>query len=160
RVTQPGWTETGATWNRYDGITPWTTPGGDVDATSGIAFTPPQAPGSFAFPDLTPLCADAIAARGGQLDLLVRQDSEAPGTPLHQWSFVTSDDTANPSMRPELMVSLGSRATLTSTPTTSTTSTTLPTCGATESFPSIECRLGSLATELQSEVAASTFRAR
>src|SRR5262245_7471815 len=166
-VTQPSWTETGATWNRYDGVTPWATPGGDVDATSGIAFTPPPASGPFAFPDLTPLCEDAIAARGGQLDMLIRQDTETPGTPLHQWSFVTSDDTANPSMRPELMVSLGSSATLTSTPTTSTTtpttsttSTTLPTCGATVSFPSIECRLRSLATELESDVAASTFRAR
>src|SRR5262245_25754957 len=160
RVTQPGWTETGATWNRYDGINPWATPGGDVDATSGIAFTPPAAPGPFAFPDLTPLCEDAIAARGGRLDLLIRQDAETPGTPRHQWSLVTSDDTASPSLRPELMVSLGSSATLTSTPTTSTTSTTLPACGATATFPSIECRLTSLATELESNVAASAFRAR
>ena len=75
-------------------------------------------------------------------------------------------DGPNPEPRPSLVVSFGgsggsgTSSTSTSTPTTSTTSTTLPTCGATASFPSIECRLGSLATELQSDVAASTFRAR
>src|SRR5262249_15369436 len=101
RVTQPGWAETGGTWNPFGATTAWDTPGGDVDAPSGIAFTPPPAPGSFAFPDLTALCSDAIAARGGQLDLLIRQDSETTGTPRHQWSFVTSDAVANPATRPE-----------------------------------------------------------
>jgi hypothetical protein len=162
RVMQPGWTETGATWNRYDGINPWATPGGDVDATSGIAFTPPPAPGPFAFPDLTPLCEDAIAARGGQLEMLIRQDTEAPGTPLHQWSFVTSDETVNPATRPELVVSLGhsGASTVTSTPTTSTTSTTLPACGATATFRSITCRLSTLAMQLELDIAASPVRAR
>jgi RHS repeat-associated protein len=28
-----GWTETGATWNTYDGTNPWATPGGDYNAT-------------------------------------------------------------------------------------------------------------------------------
>jgi len=164
RVAQPGWTETGATWNRYDGIIPWNTPGGDVDAASGIAFAPPMAPGSFAFPDITPLCQDAIAARGGHLDLLIRQDGEAPGAPPHQWSFVMVDDGPNPATRPSLVVafngSTGSGPSSTSTPTTSTTSTTLRTCGATATFTSIECRLSSLATELESDVAASALRAR
>jgi hypothetical protein len=32
-VTQTGWTEAGATWNKYDGSTNWTTPGGDYNAT-------------------------------------------------------------------------------------------------------------------------------
>src|SRR5262249_46668504 len=127
RVTQPGWTETAATWNRYNGTIPWTTPGGDIDAVSGIAFAPPPGLGSFAFPDLTPLCRDAIAARGGHLDLLIRQDTETPGTP-QQWSFVTSDDTANPAMRPELIATFGAAtSSSTSTPTTTTT-TTLPGC--------------------------------
>jgi hypothetical protein len=166
RVTQPRWTETGATWNRYDGTVPWNSPGGDIDATSGIAFAPPTAPGPFAFPDFTALCQDAIAARGGHLDLLIRQDGEAPGAPPHQWSFVMVGDGPNPATRPSLVVtfsgSAGSGPPTTSTPTstTSPTSTTLPTCGATATFASIECRLGSLVTEIESDVAASTFRAR
>jgi FG-GAP-like repeat len=159
RVTQPGWTETGATWNRYDGTRTWATPGGDVDATSGIPFAPPAASGPFAFPDLTALCRDAIAARGGQLDLLIQQDTETPGAPRHQWSFVTSDDAASPAMRPELIVSFGAAAS-SSTPTSSTTtSTTLPGCGTAATFPSITCRLIVLGAQVEQDVAESAFRA-
>jgi hypothetical protein len=166
RVTQPGWTESGATWNRDDGVRAWTTPGGDVDAASGIPFAPPTAPGSFAFPDLTPLCQDAIAARGGHLDLLIRQDSETPGTPPHQWSFVMVGDGPSPEMRPSLVVTFsggaGSGPSTTSSPTTTTspTSTTLPTCSASATFSSLTCRLSVLAAQLDVEVTASTFRAR
>jgi hypothetical protein len=140
RVTQSGWTETGATWNRYDGTTPWTTPGGDVDAASGIPFPPPAAAGPFAFPDLTALCQDALAARGGQLDLLIRQDMETPGTPPHQWSFVTSNDTASSAMPPELTVSLQ------------------PVCDTTATFSAVVCRLTVLGMHLESDAADSAFR--
>jgi hypothetical protein len=163
-VTQPGWTETAATWNRYDGTVPWTRPGGDVDTALGIAFAPPVGSGSFAFPDLTPLCQDAIAARGGHLDLLIRQDTEAPGTP-HQWSFVMTDDGASPEMRPSLVVSLngsaGSGTPTTTIPTTSptTTTTTLPGCGTAATFPSITCRLVVLGTRIELDVVESAFRA-
>jgi hypothetical protein len=141
RVTQPGWTETGATWNRYDGTNPWTTPGGDVDAASGVAFAPPAAAGPFAFPDLTALCQDAIAARGGQLDLLIRSDMETSGAPPHQWSFVTSHDTASSAMPPELTVSL------------------LPVCDTTATFSAVTCRLTVFGMHLESDVADSTLRA-
>jgi hypothetical protein len=157
RMTQPGWTETGATWNRYDGTRTWATPGGDVDATSGIEFAPPAASGPFAFPDLTALCSDATAARGGQLDLLIQQDTEIPGPPPHQWSFVTSDDTASPAMRPKLIVSFGAGANSTSTSTT-TTSTTLPGCGTAATFESITCRLADLEARVELDIAGSAFR--
>jgi hypothetical protein len=164
RVRQPEWTETAATWNHYNGTVPWTTPGGDVDAASGIAFAPPPGPGSFAFPDLTPLCQDAIAARGGHLDLLIRQDTETPGIP-HQWSFVMTDDGASPEMRPSLVVSFNGSArsgtsTTTTTPSTSptTTTTTLPGCGTAATFQSITCRLVALQTQVELDVAGSAFR--
>src|SRR5262249_11758191 len=108
RGTQPAWAEKEAPWKRYNGTTPSRTPGGDVDAKSGTAFAPPSAAGAFAFPDLKALCQDAIAARGGQLDLIIRQDTETLGPPRHEWSFVTSDDTANPTLRPRLVVSFAS----------------------------------------------------
>jgi hypothetical protein len=167
RVTQPGWTETSATWNTYDGTVPWTTPGGDVDAASGIAFAPPSGPGAFAFPDLTPLCQDAIAARGGHLDLLIRQDTETPGTP-HQWSFVMTDDGPSPEPRPSLVVSFNGSAgcgtstttipTTSPTTTTTTPTTTFPACGTAARFESITCRLIALGTQVEQDVAASAFR--
>jgi FG-GAP-like repeat len=165
RVTQPAWTEKGATWKRYDDTTPWTTPGGEVDAKSGIAFAPPVAPGAFAFPDLKVLCQDAIAARGGQLDLLIRQDAETPGTPRHQWSFVTSDDPASPALRPKLVVSFGSSA---STPTSTTSTTTsitptttspnIPACGPATTFSSVTCRVTGLGTRVEQEIAGDGLR--
>jgi hypothetical protein len=159
RVTQPGWTETGATWNRYDGTRTWATPGGDVDAMSGIPFAPPATSGPFAFPDLTALCSDAIATRGGQLDLLIQQDTEMPGAPRHQWSFVTSDDTASPAMRPELIASFGAGASASTSTSTTTTSTTLPGCGTAVTFQSITCRLVDLETRVELDMAESAFRA-
>ena len=147
---------------RHDGTIPWNTPGGDVDAASGIPFAPPTAPGSFAFPDLTPLCQDAITARGGHLDLLIRQDSETPGTPPHQWSFVMVGDGPSPEMRPSLVVTFNGGGSGTSSPTStpSPPSTTLPTCSASATFSSLTCRLSVLAAQLDVEVTASTFRAR
>jgi hypothetical protein len=180
RVTQPAWTEKGATWKRYDGTTPWTTPGGVVDTKSGIAFAPPVAPGAFAFPNLMALCQDAIAARRGQLDLLIRQDSETPGTPQHEWSFVTSDDTASPALRPQLVVSVGSPASASASTTSTTSATapktttstttsitptttmapTLPACGTATTFASVTCRLTGLGTRVGLEVAVSGLRAK
>ena len=104
RVTRPSWTEAGSTWTRCDGTNAWTTPGGDVDAASAVAFTPPVAAGAYAFPSLRALCQDAVTSRGGQLDLLVRQTAETPGTPRHQWGFFSSDYTVDPTRRPRLVV--------------------------------------------------------
>jgi len=41
RVTQP-WTESGITWNKYDGTTSWTTAGGDYTETGGASLTMPS----------------------------------------------------------------------------------------------------------------------
>jgi hypothetical protein len=166
-VTQPAWTETEATWNRYNGTTPWNTPGGDVDAKSGIAFVPPSAPGAFAFPDLKALCQDAIATRGGQLDLLIRQDTETLGPPRHEWSFVTSDDTASPTLRPRLVVSFASPAgsptsttstTTSITATTTTSPTSAPCDPAATTFSSVTCRVTALGTQVEQEVAVDDLR--
>lgn len=104
RITQPGWTETGSTWNRYDGVALWTAPGGDHDAATAIPFVPPAATGAFTFPSLQALCQDAVTSRAGRLDLLVRQDFETPGTPRRQWSILSSDYTLDPTRRPRLVV--------------------------------------------------------
>src|SRR5262249_25866507 len=136
----------------------WTTPGGDVDPTSGIPFAPPVVSGLFAFPDLTALCRDAIAARGGRLDLLIRQDTEMPGAPQHQWSFVTSDDTANPAMRPQLIATFGRAGSSGTSAPTTTTTTTLPGCGTAATFQSITCRLVDLETRVELDMGDSALR--
>jgi hypothetical protein len=114
RVKQPAWDETAATWNRYDGVNAWTTPGAfnavelmsDVVVTLGadgpIAYTAPTTGGAFAFPDLSPLCQDAVTARGGALNLMIKQDADAPGATA-EFSFSRRTDSAE-NERPRLEV--------------------------------------------------------
>jgi hypothetical protein len=114
RVKQTAWGEATATWNRYDGVNPWTTPGAfdpveassDVVVTPGadgpVAYAPPSSGGPFTFPDLAGLCQDAIANRGGKLDLFVKQDADAPGATA-EMSFARRTDSTERE-RPSLEV--------------------------------------------------------
>lgn len=40
-LTQTGWTELGATWNKYDGTNNWASAGGDFSGTIINSFSPP-----------------------------------------------------------------------------------------------------------------------
>src|SRR4029077_10411881 len=106
--------------------------------------------------------------------------SETPGTPQHEWSFVTSDDTASPALRPQLVVSVGSPASASASTTSTTSATapktttstttsitptttmapTLPACGTATTFASVTCRLTALGTRVGLEVAVSGLRAK
>jgi hypothetical protein len=116
RVKQPAWSETAATWNRYDGVNAWTTPGAfnaveamsDVVVTAGadgpIAYAAPPSGGAFTFPDLAPLCQDAITDHAGELDLLFKQDADTPGATA-EFSFARRTD-SNEDERPTLQIDL------------------------------------------------------
>ena len=117
--------ETQATWNRWrsPNSNTWGTPGastfpctsptGDYDTAAEVAYTPPLATGTYTFPDLTPLCQDAITAQNRWLRLRVSQDSEAT---LNNFMRLTSSDGTPAASRPKLTVTW-------SVPTTTTTST-------------------------------------
>ena len=117
RLKQQAWVEDRATWNRYDGATAWTTPGtfnltegqSDVVVSAGadgpIAYAQPTTTGAFAFPDLAALCQDAVANRGGSLDLMIKQDDDAPGATA-EFSFSRRTDSV-PAERPMLTVAFG-----------------------------------------------------
>jgi hypothetical protein len=114
RVKQPAWSEADATWNTFDGATPWTTPGAydpteassDVVVTASpdgpIPYAAPERTGTFVLPDLTALCQDALANRAGDLNLLLKQDADAPG-PTAELSFSRRTDSED-SERPRLVV--------------------------------------------------------
>ena len=116
RLKQPAWSQTAATWNRFDGVSAWTTPGAfdaneassDVVVTPGpdgpVAYSPPTGSEAFAFPDITGLCQDAVTNRSGALNLLIKQDDDAPGaTAEMSFSRFTDND---PDERPTLAVTL------------------------------------------------------
>ena len=99
RLTQPNWSEFGASWNVYDVGQPWATAGGDFDPTpaQSLFIISPQ---NLVFDQVKPLIEDAIKNRGGMLDVLVK-NSSASGS---QILYCYSSGDATPSNRPKLVV--------------------------------------------------------
>lgn len=90
RIDAAGWNQH-ATWTTRDGSTPWTTAGGDyaTPATQQLNAPGITDAGALLDLDLRTLAADAVANRGGALDLLVRMVDEAvTGT---TWQVYLSD---------------------------------------------------------------------
>lgn len=104
RITQGAWTEMGATWNKYDGINAWATPGGDF-STPTVPYTSPSATGWFTITgaDLAAFLQDALDNRAGIVDMLLKCDTEPQG-PAKGFLF-NSDDAA--SNKPKLTVDYG-----------------------------------------------------
>ena len=116
RVKQPAWNEATATWNRYDGVNTWSTAGAfspveltsDVVVTPGpdgpVAYAPPTGSEAFTFPDLSALCQDAVTNRAGVLNLMIKQDDDAPGATAEMGFSRRTDN--DPDERPMLAVTL------------------------------------------------------
>ncbi len=82
------WTENGVTWNKYDGVNPWTAAGGDWDASTPapISYIEPLALGVHEIYGLGQFVSDAIAQRGGIVSLIMKNDDEAPNrSQRSQW---------------------------------------------------------------------------
>lgn len=87
-VRSDQWTENGATWNKYDGINPWTAAGGDWDASAPapVSYIEPLVLGVHEIYGLGEFVSDAIAQRGGIVSLIMKNDDEAPSrSQRSQW---------------------------------------------------------------------------
>lgn len=90
------WTELGVTWNKWDGVNNWISPGGDYSTT-----TPPWVPaslpadtGTFESPDVESFVTDAIAYRNNIVSVIYKLLDENPETP--QWMYFSAGNQANP----------------------------------------------------------------
>ena len=81
RVTQEAWTEAGATWNKYDGVTNWTLAGGDYDTTEKVQFTVqgPLTARRWQEIDITTWLIDIINNHSRNAHMLLRLDDESAG---------------------------------------------------------------------------------
>ena len=70
RLTQPAWTEFGATWNKYNGTNSWSAAGGDYTGEGHDSTTVNSGSENLVFAALATLAADAVANRNGFLHLL------------------------------------------------------------------------------------------
>lgn len=77
RLTQQAWTEAGATWNTYDGTNAWAAAGGDYAANPQVTWLQPSSGGFVDITGMLALVQDAIANRGAQLHVLLKQLNEA-----------------------------------------------------------------------------------
>lgn len=102
RITQPAWTELGATHLTYDGVNNWAVGGGDVTAIGQDTVTVAGGGSDLVFANLATLVADALELRGGLLHLLVRNLAESTGTV--DYINVYSSEDASAGNRPTLVV--------------------------------------------------------
>jgi hypothetical protein len=94
------WTELGSTWNVRDGIQAWTTPGGDFVADAADLTTLNTSSTELVFSSLAAIASDAVALRGGQLDLLLMGDE----LPQNNFVGLNSCDNANVASHPQLII--------------------------------------------------------
>ncbi len=71
RVTQPAWTETGVTWNRYDGATVWATSGGDYSPSNPGVATLSSTADDMSLSSMATQVTAAIDAGSTAIDVLV-----------------------------------------------------------------------------------------
>ena len=100
RLTQPGWTALGVTWNVYDGAQAWQTPGGDYVASGAASFVPSTSGDDLVFAGLASLVTDAMDNQDGMLNLLV-VGPESSGT---SYVAVFTAEETDPQNRPRLVV--------------------------------------------------------
>jgi hypothetical protein len=81
RCTRPTqWTESGVTWNKYDGVSNWITGGGEHDdiTPAAVSFVEATGPGPHEVSGLGGFVRDALDLRNGIVSLIFRNDNEAP----------------------------------------------------------------------------------
>jgi autotransporter-associated beta strand protein len=104
RLTQ-AWTEGGVTWNRYDGVTSWATPGGDFDATVYASSTANPGTGQAAVWDVTSLTQGWLSNSFANNGLMIINSGTTNG--LH---FGTREQ-SNAASRPSLKMTISTAST-------------------------------------------------
>lgn len=99
RLTRTNWGEGTATWNTFDGATPWTTAGGDFTTDNAAAWT--GGVGDDMVFDVTAMVAAMLDDGLTQADFLV-VGPEAIGANAYKTPFASDDATA--ATRPKLVV--------------------------------------------------------
>jgi len=102
------WTESGATWNKYDGTNAWASAGGDWDAS---LYSNALVPVTSQWSDFNAkdLVTDALANRSGILSLIMKDSNEVAS---NYSSYKSSDNTSDTPHRPKIHVEWRTAATM------------------------------------------------
>lgn len=100
------WTESGATWNKYDGVNAWPVNGvgGDWDSEMEAICTQINGAVDLLF-DITAHVEDAMANRSGVLNLLLKITGvDCNGNPNFRHRYYSSDEAVETAKRPKLVI--------------------------------------------------------
>jgi hypothetical protein len=84
RITRDDWLT--SSWPQANATTAWTTPGGDYDALTAVAFIGPAALGPYTMPGLLGIVEEAIANHGSQVSILAKIDGETGSFTTEFWA--------------------------------------------------------------------------
>ena len=99
RLTRTNWTESGATWNTYDGVNSWTTAGGDFTTTNQVSITFTNETGWETW-SASSLIYDCYNLLNKQVHLILYQT----GGDCYARGIYSREYTTNTSLRPKLTV--------------------------------------------------------
>lgn len=102
RVTQ-SWTEGGATWNKYDGVNSWATPGGDYTATGGASATVPSIPDWMSW-TVTDIVKAWIEDGEPNYGFLIKDSSESGSLAYYSYFYSREEGDPNTALRPILEI--------------------------------------------------------
>ena len=105
KQTRNDWTQTGSTWNKYDGANDWTAAGGDFVTSNpaGGSTTVPAGYGWMSW-DIINIVNDAILNVSSQVNLLLRFDTEDLAANYGEPRFYSNNYTTDLTLRPKLVI--------------------------------------------------------
>lgn len=102
RLTQIGVTETGATWNKYDGSNLWVAAGGDYTETDGASSV---VPASYAWRDWNITAIVQYAqANTNKIAYLIVKDGTEPDNNFYDGYYYSREYTTDLTLRPKLVI--------------------------------------------------------
>ncbi len=100
-LTRTTWTELGCTWNTYDGINAWTTPGGDYAVTNGVSIVISTT--GWVSLNVLSLIQHFQSVHSKIANFLIKDETEYTGGSLTT-TIRSKDYTADLSLRPKLII--------------------------------------------------------
>jgi len=103
-INTPGyfWTETGSTWNKYDGTNAWLTAGGDYTTTNGASLTVPGSYGWMSW-NVLALAQHFQSTHGNFAQFLILDADTTSGT-YYQTTWYSNNYVDNTTLRPKLII--------------------------------------------------------
>jgi hypothetical protein len=108
-------TNDGATWNTSDGVTAWTTAGGDYDASAGAPTASTDTNNIWITWDVTNIVTNWVSGASANNGVILIPSASVPGQ-----NYVSGDDTTQRANTPKLIVTFQARCDWTPPPATLT----------------------------------------